>query len=124
MRDKKKIYRVAKLMYKNSLKNGAVDAKLVGKILKKVTGQKAYGLSKILIVYKNLIAQKIAKEEILVEASTLPQLDKSAFLKKTGAKRIVFKKNSDLVFGAKITHGDWVWEETLDSRLEQIKNRS
>lgn len=120
MRSKRKIYRIAKLMFKNSLKNGAVDAKLAGKVLSQVTSQKPYGLSKILAVYKNLIARQISKEEIVVEASTLPSFNKNEFLKKTGAKRISVKINPEIIFGAKITHGDWVWEETLDSRLKQL----
>jgi F0F1-type ATP synthase delta subunit len=41
---------------------------------------------------------------------------------KTGAARINFIVNPHLTTGARITHGDWVWDETLDSKLEQIVN--
>ncbi len=109
-------------MFKASLKNGTIDKTLVNKVLKEITSQKPYGLSKILKIYKRLVARKLAREEVTVEAAAIPPLDKSAFLKKTGAKRIILKKNPGIVFGAKITHGDWIWEETLDSKLNQIKS--
>ena len=122
MSSKKKYKQIAKVMFRASLKNGQVDPKLVAKVLKEVISQKPSGLIKILKIYKNLISAKLAKEELIIEAATLPPLSKSALLKKTGAKRIIFKENPQLVFGAKIKHGDWIWEETLDSKLNQIKS--
>ncbi len=109
-------------MLRVSLKNGLVDSKLVGKVLKEIISQKPSGLTKILKIYKNLIAAQLAKEELIIEASALPSLSKSALLSKTGAKRIIFKKNPAIIFGAMIKNGDWIWEETLDSKLNQIKS--
>ena len=128
MTNKKKLTIIAKLMFKNSFKNGQIDTAKVHSMLKQVITLKPYGLTRILKLYRNLIARQLSKEEIVIEAAAIPSLNKrsfssnkSAFLKKTGARRITFQKNSAMVFGAKITHGDWVWEETLNSKLEQIK---
>ncbi len=118
----KKNYQIAKMLFKGSIKGGSADASLVKKVLGYVLHLKPHGLLKILKIYKNLISQALAKEELTIEAATIPSLDKSAFLKKTAAKRIILKKNPGIVFGAKITHGDWIWEETLDSKLNQIKS--
>ena len=119
---KKKYTQLAKKMLRASLKGDQIDSQLVGKVLKELISHEPSGLTKILKIYKNLISAQLAKEELIIEAATLPPLSKSALLKKTGAKRIIFNKNPQLVFGAKIKHGDWIWEETLDSRLNQIKS--
>ncbi|MEX2028455.1 MAG: F0F1 ATP synthase subunit delta [Candidatus Curtissbacteria bacterium] len=122
MKSKKKYIRIAKKMLEASLKNGQVDSKLTHRVLSVVISQKPYRLSHILKLFRRLVAQKLAWEEIVMETATLPSFNKSAFLKKTDAKRIVTKINPELIVGAKITHGDWVWEQTLNSKLEQIKN--
>lgn len=116
----KKNYQIAKMMFKGSIKGGSVDASLIKKVLGYVLDLKPHGLSKILKIYKNLISQALAKEELTIEAAVLPSFSKSALLKNTGAKRIILKKNPGIVFGAKVTHSDWVWEETLDSKLRSI----
>lgn len=122
MSSKKKYKQIAKVMLRASLKDGQVDPKSVNGALKEVISQKPAGLIKILKIYKNLISAKLAKEELIIEAAMLPPFSKSTLLKKTGAQRIIFKKNPQLIFGAKIKHGDWIWEETLDSKLNQIKS--
>lgn len=104
------------------LENGQVDSKLVRKVVGEVVSQKPYRLSHILKLFRRLVAQKLAWEEVVLETAALPSFNKSDFLKKTNTKRIVVKINPQIVFGAKIIHGDWVWEETLHSKLEQIKN--
>lgn len=111
-------------MLRASLKNGQVDSKSVDKVLKEIISQKPSGLTKILKIYRNLITAQLAKEELIIEAAALPSLSKSALLSKTGAKRIVVRINPAIVFGARIKNGDWIWEETLNSKLEQIKQAS
>ena len=41
-------------------------------------------------------------------------------LSKTKAKRIKYKINPKLIFGLRITHGDFVYDATLDSKLKQL----
>lgn len=120
---RRKYAKIAKVMFKNSLKNGAVDTRSVSKIVATVAKQKPQGLLEILKAYKRLIEQKLSAETVLVETgsdiSGQAHLEKE-LLKKTGARKIAFKKNPELVFGAKITHGDWVYEDTLESKLKQL----
>lgn len=119
---KKKYIKIAKAMLRASLKNGLVDSKLVGKVLKEIISQRPSGLTKILKIYKSAVTAQLAREELIIEASALPSISKLALLSKTGAKRIIFRKNPEIIFGARIKNGDWIWEETLNSKLEQIKN--
>lgn len=120
---KKKYNQIAKLMFKNSLKNGGLDTNSVSKILAIVTKQKPQGSLEILKAFKRLVEQKIKAETVLAETGSDIQnqghLEKE-LLKKTGAKKVIFKKNPNLVFGVKITHGDWIYEDTLESKLVQL----
>lgn len=110
-------------MFKNSLKNGRIDSRAVSKILTLVTRQRPQGLLEILKAYKRLVEQKINAETVIVETGSeitgLSHFEKE-LIKKTGAKMVVFKKNTDLIFGARITHGDWIYEDTLESKLKQL----
>lgn len=125
MKGKKKLIATAKIMFKASLKNGLLDKAKIRQVLKKLTSQKTVGRFMILKYYKRLIREALAKEEITIETSRYLSNQKKIaveLLSKTGAKRVKFKKNPKVVFGAKITHGDWIYDATLDARLKQLTN--
>lgn len=116
--------KIAKDLYKKSLKNGLVDSKKVSTNLKTLTASKPQGLIGILKVYKRLIESKLDSETLTIESpassSALKKYEKD-LLGKTQAKRVVYKTNPDLVFGARISSGDWVWEDTLETKLKQLR---
>jgi len=120
---RKKQIQIAKAMLKKSLKSGLVDSKLVSFVLREIISQKPQGLTKILKVYKRLVENKLKKEEILIESAqkvaNQKQLEQE-FTKNTGVKRINFKINPKIVFGAKVTSGDWIYDATLDAKLNQL----
>ena len=119
----KKIKNLAKIMYKKSLKDGIVNLASVSAVLKEIVSQKPHGLKNILKSYKHLIESKIAREELIVEtAQKTKDIEKmeKGLLSKTGARRIKYKINPKLIFGAKITHGDFVYDATLESKLKQL----
>lgn len=126
MKSSKKHYeQVAKSLFKNSLTTGAVDDKKVHLILSELAKNKPAGLTSILKSYKRLITHKLKQEEIVVETNDKITLQKSFtdnLKKKTGARRIVNKIDKSAVFGAKIYHGDWIWDDTLSGKLKQITN--
>ena len=110
-------------MYKKSLTGGTVDAKKVSGILKVVLAQKPTHPVKILKTYKRLIENALNQETVVVEsASKIP--NQSKFEKqlrgKTAARRIIYKTNPSIVVGAKITHGDWIYDDTLDAKLQRL----
>lgn len=115
--------KIAKNLFKKSLNHGLVDPKRVSVVLKNLTASRPQGLVGILKVYKRLIESKIAGETLVIESpaptNTLEKFRKD-LLNKTAAKKIVYIVNPDLVFGAKITNGDWVWEDTLETKLQQL----
>lgn len=119
--------KIAKDLFKKSLTNGLVDSKKVTAILKNLSSAKPQGLIGILKVYKRLIESKIAGETLTIESSaqtiTLKKFEKE-LMNKTGAQKTKYILNPDSVFGAKITIGDWVWEDTLETKLKQLTLRS
>jgi len=119
----KKIKVLAKVMFKKSLKEGVVNSASVSAVLKETISQKPQNLKNILKFYKHLIEDKIAREELIVEtAQKTKEIEKmeKELLSKTGARRIKYKINPKLIFGLRITHGDFVYDATLDSKLKQL----
>lgn len=124
---KKKQLHIARLMLKASLKNGFIDNQKAQTVLHSVVKNKPQGLSSILKTYKRAIQSQLNLETILIESGAkiknLAGFEKK-LLAKTGAHKVTYKINPEMVFGAKVSHGDWVWEESLDSSLKQlISNR-
>ena len=120
----KKQAKIAKVMFKNSLdSSGYVTSPKVKAQIDQITKTKPQGLTRVLKAYKRLIETAIAKEEIIVESASeiagQKKIDAELLLK-TGAKKITHKVNPNIVLGARIRHGDWIWDETLDSKLEHL----
>lgn len=125
MKNRKKLIATAKSLYKKSLKDGVVNTQKVRQIAAKLATLRKPGVSTILKVYKRLIEQAITKEEVIVETA-VPIASFKKFedelLTRTGARRIKYKINPRVVFGAKITHGDWIYDATLDAKLKRLTN--
>lgn len=123
MKSRKKQILIAKQMFKSSLSKGKVDTDKVRTILKRMLSQKPAGLLKILNIYKRLIEAAVSKELLILESAVEvanKKLLEKELLKKTGASKILYKTNPKITFGAKISHGDWIYDETLDAKLEQL----
>ncbi len=123
MTSRTKLLKIAKTMANASLTANLVDANEVKKVTEAVISLNPANLTKILKIYKNLIENKMRKEEVTVEIPQKNAISKQFeqdIKKTTGAKRVSYVINPKLVAGAKITHGDWVYDQTLDTKLEQI----
>lgn len=124
---KKFLNLLSRSLYKKSLNKGLVDEKKVRIILNHLGKQKPAKLSSILKTYKRLISQKLAVEEIIIETNDKITFQKSIIdniKKNTGAVRITNKTNPKIVFGAKVYSGDWIWDQTLKGKLNQITNQN
>ena len=123
MTGRKKQIQIAKSMLKNSLSENLVDSKLVSKTLKEITPQRPQGHTKVLKVYRRLVENALKKEVILIETPQKVANQKQfeqEITRKTRTRRANFKINPKIVFGAKITVGDWVYDATLDAKLEKL----
>ena len=122
----KNLEKIAKSLFKKSLNNdGLVDTKKVQIILNTIVSQKPPQLIKILKKSKKLIEAALSREELVFEtAQKLPNQKKfeQNLFAKTGANRINYKINPNIVLGARITHGDWVWDESLQAKLNNLTN--
>lgn len=116
---------IAKVLFKKSLDGKEqLSPNRVRQILAGVTRARPQGVLGILKAYRRLVASQIKKEEVEIEAAQSLKSKKfeKLIFSKTGARRINFKINPDMVVGATITHGDWIWDETLDAKLAQLTN--
>lgn len=121
MKNKKKVGTIAKILFKNSFTNGFLDKKRISSNLNKVATLKPQGLVNILRQYKRLVSHALSIEELQIEsAEKLNTAQEKEVLTKTNTKRINYKLNPKIVFGAKIKHGDWIYEQSLDNKLSQI----
>lgn len=110
-------------MANSSLTANLVDAKKVKKVTEAVISLNPANLSKILKIYKNLIENKMRNEEVTIEiplGNIITKQFEQDIKKTTGAKRVSYVINPKLIAGAKITHGDWVYDQTLDTKLNQL----
>lgn len=124
---KKKQQVFAKLMFKESLSShGFIDPQKVRQVLQKIVlGKK--DITKILKIYKRLIARAQTKEEVIIEAAQKIKLQKEVekeIMAKTGTAKIRYIVNPKIVFGARLTHGDWIWDATLGAKLKQLINQA
>lgn len=120
---KKNLQKIAKTLFKKSLTDGTVNVKKVQLVLKETVARKPPQLVSILKIYKKLIENTLLEEQVVVETAlklaNQKKIEKE-ILNKTGAKKIIYKTNPKIVLGAKITHGDWVWDATLGAKLAQL----
>lgn len=120
---KKQNFKIAKNMYKLSLTNGLIDEKKVFLILQKLSDEKFPRKVAALKIYKRLLGKKLSWEEIIVEIGTKFATTKDfekKLLEKTGAAKIRYEIKPEIIFGARLKYGDWVYDETLDAKLSQI----
>lgn len=112
------------LLAKSLDKNGIVSSQKVHQILAAISKERPPGTAGILKAYRRLLQSRLKKEEVEVETAQVVKSKnlQKVILRKTGAKRVIFRTNQNLTIGAKITHGDWVWDETLDAKLAQLTN--
>lgn len=119
----KKELQIAKSLFRKSLTDGSVNSKKVRTILKELSSQRVSRLVGILRAYRRLLSSALSQEEVVVESATkitnLNEFEKEIKVK-TKAKRIVYKINPKIIIGAKITHGDWIYDSTLSAKLERL----
>lgn len=119
----KKDIQIAKSLFRKSLTGSLIDTKKVSLILKVLVGRKPHHLVNILRIYKRLLNGAISKEEIVVESAlkleNQKQLEKE-LIQKSSARRVIFKVNPKITAGVKITHGDWIYDASLNAKLAQL----
>lgn len=115
--------KLAKKMFKKSLKSdGLVDPHKVHLVLNEVN-KLVVGQRRVLKTYKRLIWEKLKKEEVIIKTATSVNQKHISrdIVEATGAKRVIFQLDPKMVFGLRIIHGDWIYDATLDAKLDSIQ---
>lgn len=112
-----KIKQTAKQLFKLSIVDGVVNEKRVREIIQTLVSRKPLHYVKILETYKNLIENFLSAQEMVIE---VPKgFDTKDMALKTN-KKIVVKEDLSIVFGLRVIDGDWVYDNTLRAKLENI----
>lgn len=120
----KKQRELAKKMYKSSLTHGLVNSLKVQQVIKEAFKNRVQNLPSVLKAYKRLIETALKKEVLIIESATPITNQKSLEAQiraKTKANKVNFEINPNIIVGARITHGDWIYDATLDTELNQLK---
>ncbi len=123
MKTKNTIKKLAKKLYTVSILNGEIDRNRVHAIVATVLQSATRNKTTVLKQYKKYIEAFVRTREVIVEVPDGFAIDRKMeqeIMEKTHAKNITVYENAGLIFGVKITHGDWVYDNTLDSQLGKI----
>ncbi|MBI3342003.1 F0F1 ATP synthase subunit delta [Candidatus Curtissbacteria bacterium] len=100
-----------------------MDNQKAQRVLETVVKNRPQGLSSILKLYKRLVTSQLNLENLIIETGAKIKNAKSLeknLIAKTGARKVTYKTNPEMVFGARVMQGDWIWEENLSSKLKQL----
>lgn len=123
MKGKSSVKKIAKKLYKLSISDGKLSEKSVRKIVTTVLRSTTRNKNILLKQYKRYIEMFVKTQELVVEIPKefiLSERVRQELLKKTKATSIKVLENPNLLFGTKVIHGDWVYDNTLSAKLEKI----
>ncbi len=112
-----KTKQIAKQLFKLSVIDEKINEKRVNEIVSTLVTRKPLHYVQILQGYKNAIENFLTSQEIIIEVPKGFTMKDTA-LKST--KRVVVKENPKIVYGVRIIDGDWVFDNTLEGKLENI----
>lgn len=127
MKGHKKNIQTAKALCKCCYTNDKIDPVKIKTVLKHFEKTKSTNDSDILRTFKRLIETAISKENVIVEAAQeIPKQQEfeKMLLEKTGANKVLYRINPNLVFGLRIIHGDKIYDATLDAKLNQLMQQA
>lgn len=125
MKQNAEVVKNAKKLFALSFVNESLDEKRVLYIVSEVLKDKTREKNALISAYTKLISEYIRYNQIQIEIPkgfSISQSEVELLAKKTKAKYTRIVESEKNIFGAKITHGDWVYDNTLAAKLNNIKN--
>lgn len=127
MKTKNETKKIAKLIFQSAIVSGAVNETKLLKIVKIIKSKPSSQgkailkhLEKILSVYEK--QNQLGIESAFKLGSVEEAKIKHKFEKILNRELVVdSSENKDLIGGIKVSNGDWVWEDSIISKLNQLK---
>lgn len=127
MKIKNKNKKIAKLIFQSCLKKNEIDETKMGRLIEVVKAQPVSQTREILSFLEKLVIWYEKGQSLLVESAYELTAEEEKEIKErfTGllGKDLSIKlaENKGLVGGVKISNGDFVWENSIVSKLNQLK---
>lgn len=129
MKIPKEALRAARQLIRGTVRGGQINGNFAKLVVEKLSKEKPRHYLATLSAYQRLLRLEVAQRHAIVEsAQTLSSQDESAVLKelKTNYGQDVsaeFKLNPDLIGGMRVKLGSNVWDGTVKSRIEALREK-
>ena len=129
MKVSKDARRIARQLLKATVKDGKVDDGVVATVTKKLSTEKPRGFLGVLDVYARLVRLELDRNHAVIESAVdLSPEDRDsvgADLKKKYGDQLTteFHANAALIGGMRVKVGSDVWDGSVRSRLERLRDR-
>ena len=129
MKISKDARRIARQLLKATVKDGKVDEGVIATITKKLTTDKPRGFLGILAAYARLLRLELERNHAIIESAVdldaTIQTSVEADLKKKYGNQLTteFQTNAELVGGMRVKVGSDVWDGSVRSRLERLREK-
>lgn len=129
MKVRKEALRAARLLLKGSLRDGAVDSGRVRELTARIVAEKPRRYVQILEAYQRLLKIELDKRHVVVEsAQELDEPARQSLLQQLHQRfgaglTSEFKTNPDLLGGMRVKVGSNIWDGTVRSRLESLRQQ-
>jgi F-type H+-transporting ATPase subunit delta len=127
MKVSKEAHRAARLLFKATTSNGALDAAKVKEFTARMIAEKPRHYIAILEQFKKLLRIEIEKRHVVIEsAEALNGSLRDSLLQDLATKfgsdlTSEFKVNPDLIGGLRIKVGSDIWDGSVRSRLDALR---
>lgn len=127
MNSKNESKKIAKLIFQSSQVSGKIDENKLAKILKIIESYRSVQAKMILTNLVKILEKNDNENRLQVESafdlSTQEETEiKNTFEKKLSKDlKLKVNENKTLVGGIRVSNGDWVWEDSIVSKLTQLK---
>jgi len=127
MKVKKEALRSARLLLKASMPGGRVDPARASELTRRIVAEKPRNSLQILTAFRRLLRLELDKRHAVIESATLlDDASRSRVLGELAAKfgpdlTSEFKLTPDLVGGLRIKLGSTIWDGSVRTRLETLR---
>ncbi len=129
MKIPKEAARTARRLIRHTMRNGSVDTAFAKTAVEKIAAAKPRHYLAILTAFQRLLRMELDQRHAVIEsAQTLSGAEQESVLNGLRAKygadiSSEFRVNADLLGGMRIKLGSNVWDGTVKSRLEALRDR-
>jgi len=128
MKASKDAIAAARRLFRLCMTDGRLNEDAVRKVIRAVVEKKPRNYAGILQTLKKLVSSELARYHVTIESAepldavTSNRVESDITSQHGGGLTFEYQVNPDLLGGIRIRKGDDVWDGSLQSKLERLKN--